>query len=308
MRRPAGWSSWDWRYQAAAGRAGHTGRVSGNNDGELGRSLRQWRDRIGPGDVGLATGGPRRAAGLRREELALLAGLSADYVTRLEQGRSASPSAQVLTALARALRLSPGERDYLFRLAGQAPPTSGRISAQLTPGVDRLLRRFDDVPVGVYDAAWNLVAWNPVWAALMGDPSPDRGRARNLAWRYFTGGGNRVIRGDEQKLAFDASIVADLRAAAARYPRDDDLARLISDLRRASERFGGLWQDRVVADRTADRKLVSHPEVGALWLDCDVLTVQGSDLRVVMYTAEPGSDAADKLALLRVIGLQALSG
>jgi transcriptional regulator with XRE-family HTH domain len=282
--------------------------VSGTDDGELGRALRRWRDRIGPAEAGLAAGGPRRAAGLRREELALLAGLSADYVTRLEQGRSVRPSAQVLTALARALRLSTDERDYLFRLAGQALPSGGQISAQLTPGVERMLRRHDDVPVAVYDAAWNLLAWNPVWAALMGDPSPQRGRARNLPWQYFTGHRGRVTRSKAQDASFDASIVADLRAAAARYPRDEGLARLISDLRRASERFAGLWEAGVVADRTDDHKQISHPEVGLLTLDCDVLTVQGADLRVVMYTAEPGSDAADKLALLRVIGLQAMSG
>jgi transcriptional regulator with XRE-family HTH domain len=281
--------------------------MNGTNDGELGRALRRWRDRTGPAEVGLAAGGPRRAAGLRREELALLAGLSADYVTRLEQGRSVSPSAQVLTALARALRLSADERDYLFRLAGQALPSGGQISAQLTPGVERMLRRHDDVPVAVYDAAWNLLAWNPVWAALMGDPSPHRGRARNLPWQYFSGHRGRVARSGAQDAAFDASMVADLRAAAARYPRDDGLARLISDLRRVSERFAGLWEAGAVADRTDDRKQISHPEVGQLTLDCDVLTVKGADLRVVMYTAEPGSEAADKLALLRVIGLQAMT-
>ncbi|MEP7026204.1 MAG: helix-turn-helix transcriptional regulator [Actinomycetota bacterium] len=282
--------------------------MSRTNDGELGRSLRQWRDRISPAEVGLAGNGPRRAAGLRREELALLAGLSADYVTRLEQGRSVSPSAQVLNALARALRLSGDEREYLFRLAGQPLPSSGRISAQLTPGVDRLLRRLDDVPIGVYDAAWNLVAWNPVWAALMGDPSRRRGRSRNLPWQYFTGGQGRVVRDPAETAAFEVSMVADLRAAAARYPCDEDLARLIGDLRRASERFAGLWQDRSVSVRAADRKQIDHPEVGPLTLDCDVLTVQGADLRVITYTAEPGSGDADKLALLLVLGLQAMSG
>jgi transcriptional regulator with XRE-family HTH domain len=275
---------------------------------ELGRSLRLWRDRIGPAAVGLSANGPRRAAGLRREELAMLAGLSADYVTRLEQGRATHPSAQVLASLARALQLSADERGYLFRLAGQLAPDRGRISSHLTPGVQRLLRRLDDIPVGVYDAAWALVAWNQTWAALMGDPSGQRGRDRNLLWRYFTGQPGRVRRGGQQAAAFEAEAVADLRSAAGRYPDDDELHRLIDDLSRASARFAELWQARAVAVHTADRKRIEHPEAGLLTLDCDVFTVQGSDLRVIAYTAEPGSDDADKLALVRVIGLQAMTG
>lgn len=285
-----------------------TGVVS-NDSRELGQSLRHWRDRVSPAAVGLPANGTRRSPGLRREELALLAGLSEDYVTRLEQGRSTHPSAQVLAALARALQLSADERGYLFRLAGQQPPAGGQICAHLTPGVQRLLQRLDDVPVGVYDAAWTLVAWNRSWAALMGDPSAQRGRAKNLLWRYFTGQqASRVRRTEQQAADFEAETVADLRSAAARYPNDDDLYALIGDLNRVSARFAELWQARAVASHTADRKSIDHPEVGLLTLDCDVLTVQGADLRVIAYSAEPGTGDAAKLALLRVIGLQAMSG
>jgi len=280
---------------------------------ELGRSLRQWRERVAPAAVGLPVNGSRRTPGLRREELAGLAGISVDYLTRLEQGRSLTPSAQVLVALARALRLAAAERDYLFRLAGPPLPEEGRIQAHLTPGVQRLLDRLDDAPVAVYDAGWTLLAWNPIWAALMGDASGWAGRERNLPWRHFVLGwgrsnAGRVLRPAAETEAFEAEMAADLRSAGARYPGDDGLARLITDLTAASARFAELWRAGGVATHTGDRKTIQHPEVGPLILDCDVLTVQGADLRIVAYTAESGSDAAQKLALLRVIGLQALSG
>jgi transcriptional regulator with XRE-family HTH domain len=271
---------------------------------ELAGSLRQWRDRIRPESVGLPINGQRRSPGLRREELALLAGLSADYVTRLEQGRSSSPSVQVLTALARALRLSKDERDYLFQLAGQAPPGAGRISAYLPASVERLLDRLTDTPVAVFDAAWTQLAENPPWTALMGDISALRGRDRNLPWRHFVGDPSRVVRPADEIARFELGMVSDLRGVQARYPLDDEFGRLIADLIAASPRFAELWQARTVATHSADRKEIDHPEVGKLTLDCDVLTVQGSDLRIIAYTAEPDSEAAEKLALLRVIGLQ----
>jgi transcriptional regulator with XRE-family HTH domain len=234
----------------------------------------------------------------------MLAGVSADYITRLEQGRATAPSAQVLTALARALRLSGEELRHLFRLAGQAPPEPGRIAAHITPSVQRLLDQLDRVPVGVYDAMWNLIAWNPMWAALMGDPSAWTGRQRNVLWRYFTGQTGRVSHGAEQDASFAASTVADLRSAVARYPDDGDLRRLVAGLRAASPRFAGLWDAGAVGVHEADRKTVHHPDVGPITLDCDVMTVHGSDLRIVVYSAAPGTDAAGKLALLTVIGTQ----
>jgi transcriptional regulator with XRE-family HTH domain len=270
-------------------------------------ALRGWRDRISPASVGLAAGRQRRAAGLRREELALLAGVSADYITRLEQGRAASPSAQVLTALARALRLSDAERQHLFTLAGQPPPAAGHINSSLTPGLQRLLDQLDGTAVSVYDAAWTLIAWNPLWAALMGDPSALRGRDRNVLWRHFTGQPGRVAHTPEQQAAFEASAAADLRSATARYPKDADLRRLVADLRDASPRFAELWDARAVGAHEADRKTIHHPDLGPLTLDCDVLTVHGHDLRAVAYTAAPGSDAAGKLRLLAVIGTQDLT-
>ena len=237
----------------------------------------------------------------------MLAGVSADYITRLEQGRATAPSAQVLGALGRALRLSREEQDHLFRLAGQAPPRAGHITAQLTPSVQRLLDQLTGVPVSVNDAGWNTVAWNALWAALVGDPSTKTGRDRNVLWRYFTGAPGRVTHTPEDQPRFEASAVADLRAAAARYPRDAGLRRLVADLRAASPRFARLWDDRCVGTHERDHKTVHHPELGPITVDCDVLTVPAVDLRVVAFTAAPGSADADKLRLLAVLGTQDLA-
>ena len=273
---------------------------------EFGQTVRRWRDRVPPEAAGLAAGGHRRAAGLRREELALLAGISVDYVTRLEQGRASNPSAQVVEALARALRLSGTERAHLFRLAGLVPPGPATVPGYITPSVQRLLDRLTSTPVAVYDASWTLLLANPPYAALMGDPSGWRGNERNGVWRNLLGLGSRVRQTRESQRELDAAIVADLRAAAARYPADQRLRRLVAELRAKSDRFAELWDSGAVGRQEAARKTIDHPHVGSLTLDCDVLTVAGSDLRIMVYTAEPGTVDAERLALLTVLGTQAL--
>jgi transcriptional regulator with XRE-family HTH domain len=270
---------------------------------ELSTVLRTWRDRMSPQDAGLPAGAGRRAAGLRREELAALAGLSVDYLVRLEQGRSTNPSPQTLTALARALRLSDDERDHLFRVAGSAPPGRDVVQQHVPAGVQRIVDRLGDTPVAVYSAAWDILLWNPLWAALLGDPSASSRDEANVVWRHFTVGPGNVVFDEQHAIDFADDLVADLRAASGRYPDDPRLAGLISRLNDTSAAFAERWSTARVAVHRTSYKTVGTP-VGPIELDCDVLSAPGSDLKIVVYTAAAGSDAASRLQLLAVTGLQ----
>lgn len=275
---------------------------------EFGQALRRWRDRVSPQAAGLPEGRHRRAPGLRREELAMLAGISVDYITRLEQGRASNPSAQVAEALARALRLSGKEREHLFRLAGLVPPGPETVPAYITPSVQRLLDRLTGTPVAVYDAAWTLLTANPPYVALRGDPSGWRGHERNGVWRNFVGPRDtRVQRTPREQRELEAGQVGDLRAATARYPADQRLRALVADLRAHSPRFAELWDSGVVGRHETGKKIIDHPQAGRLALDCDILSVRGSDLRLMVYTAEPGTEDAERLALVTVLGTQLLT-
>jgi transcriptional regulator with XRE-family HTH domain len=275
---------------------------------EFGRRLRQWRDRVAPGSVGVPVGRRRRATGLRREELAALAGISADYLTRLEQGRATAPSAQVVAALAQALRLSDAERDLLYRLAGHATPGLNLVPSHVTPSVQRLLDRLANTPVAVYDATWTLILANAPYDALMGETSTWHGIERNAIWRNLLGPGSRTVHTPEEQAEHEARLVADLRLTASRYQADQALRRLIGDLAGKSPRFAELWDSDapVPLPDTSKRKVIDHPAVGKITLDCDTLIVAVDDLRIMVYTAEPGTEDADRLALAVVLGTQTL--
>jgi transcriptional regulator with XRE-family HTH domain len=260
---------------------------------ELGATLRSWRDRVAPEEFGLPTTARRRARGLRRQEVAQLAGVSPDYLVQLEQGRASAPSPQVLTALARALRLTETERGHLFRLAGQ--PDETNINDILPSGVRRLVNQLSASPAAVYDARWNPIARNAMWVAVMGDPLDRPEPDRNLAWRLFTGLDMRVRRSAAEQCDYEEAIVADLRSSLGRYRDDQRLAQLIAELRDASPRFRRLWDARQVGSYEQERKTIAHPEMGLLQLDCDILTTHRNDLRVAVYTAVPGSESARRL-------------
>lgn len=275
---------------------------------EFGRAVRRWRDRVPPGAVGVPVGRRRRAAGLRREELANLAGVSVDYLARLEQGRATSPSSQVVEALARALRLSDPERELLFRFSGQAAPGPEVVSQRIPPSVQRLLDRLSGTPVAVYDAVWDLIDTNAPYEALTG-ASSWRGLERNGVWRNLVGPGPVARHTPDQLADQQEGLVADLRMTSARYPVDRRVHGLVAELRRHSPLFADLWDSgdlRPHEDRSR-HKVIDHPEVGPIGLDCDTLIVTGEDLRLMVYTAHPGTEDADRLALAVVLGTQALT-
>ncbi|WP_433701175.1 helix-turn-helix domain-containing protein [Nocardiopsis sp. CA-288880] len=268
---------------------------------ELGVALRSWRDRLDPGAVGLPHHSPRRVAGLRRGELAHLAGISVEYVVRLEQGRAATPSAQVCSALARALRLSDDEQAHLLRLAGHAADPD-RVPRLVPAGVHRIVERLADSPVAVCDAAWQLLHWNPLFAATFGDPTRQGEDERNALLSQFEGGATRIRQTPGERAAFEESLVADLRATTSRYPDDPDVRALVARLNRG-HRFRELWALRSVGDHQGAHKIVAHPDVGDIAIESDVLTTQSTNLRIVVDTPRD-ADARNRLDLLAAIGIQ----
>lgn len=271
---------------------------------EFAAVLRAWRDRMRPEEAGLPAGPGRRAPGLRREELAALAGVSVEYIVRLEQGRAQHPSPQLLGALARALRLSDEERDHLYRTGGAAVPARGHVPRHVPAGVQRMMDRLGDTPMAVMTASWDLLQWNPLWAALTGDPTARRGLGRNIAWTHFTDRPDTIVFDDAHAEDFSSDLAADLREATGRYPADPGLAALVGRLRATSPDFERRWGEAHVARHRSSRKTATSTAAGPITIDCDVLTVPGSDLRIVVYTVVPGSEDASRLDLLRVAGLQ----
>ena len=160
----------------------------------------------------------------------------------------------------------------------------------------------------MHDAAWNLIVANHPYDALMGETTSWRGIERNAVWRHLIGPGNRTIHTPEELAQFQSLLVADLRMTAARYPADHELKRLVAELTSHSPRFAELWESGEVGSPQdqSRHKIIGHPDVGLIALDCDTLIVAGDDLRITVYTAEPGTEDAERLALAIVLGTQAL--
>jgi transcriptional regulator with XRE-family HTH domain len=275
---------------------------------ELGRFLRLHRERLTPATVGLPADGPRRTPGLRREEVAQLAHISTQYYTRLEQARGPHPSRHVLAAIGRALRLNDAERGHMYTLGGQPVEPPGP-SPDVPDRILDLIERMPDTAAVVLDAKYDVLAWNPLAAALLEDFSARPRRERNMIRRYFlhpdkarrhygiTGGGD-----------FGRFAVGQLRTTAARYPDDPATQELLRELMRRSPEFVALWPNPEVSDKRHLVKTIDHPQLGRLTLTCDILLVPERDQHVVLFTAEPDTPAHEALRLLSVIGLQQLSG
>ncbi|MFF0493280.1 helix-turn-helix transcriptional regulator [Nocardia sp. NPDC004068] len=254
---------------------------------ELAAFLRTRRARLRPHEVGLPETGIRRTPGLRRQEVAQLAGLSVDYYARLEQARGAHPSRQVLAALARALLLTTDEREYLYRTAGVNPPVVAGPSKVVAPSIRVLLDALS-APAYVVDATYEVLAWNRAAAPFLGlDDAPERDR--NMIRWMFRFAAEDPVWDDTSVRLFARSTVADLRAAYARYPGYAALAELVAELLATAPRFAEMWAEHDVRVRRAHRKRVTHPHLGPLEFDCQVLYLDDTDQRMIVYCAEPGS-------------------
>ncbi|GAB6899163.1 helix-turn-helix transcriptional regulator [Kineosporia succinea] len=260
---------------------------------EFGAAVRQLREGTSPESVGLPVGG-RRVRGLRREELGDLAGMSADYVRRLEQGRS-HPSAGVVNAIARALRAGRADYERLCALAGYAA-ASGQVPTDLGPGALRLLERFPDTPMFVSDAAMNLIAVNSAFLSLEHwDLTGDRWDW-NVAWRTFCDPFNGFRQSAADATDHEAILVARLRGAVLRYSSDRALAELVDEMRTHSSMFDTLWREPRPVSAYESSATFVHPDGEAVTLVGNLLAIPGDDLAALMLTAAPGSADASRLS------------
>lgn len=274
---------------------------------ELAEFLRRRREAVQPADVGLPTGARRRTAGLRREEVAALAAMSANYYTRLEQQRGPQPSEQMLASLARALRLTDDERDYLFRVAGRGAPDRVTMSSHVSPALLRVLDRLSDTPALVLSALGETLVANDLAVALLGDRSALTGWARSDVYRWFTDPSERLLYPEDDRDRQGRSLVSTLRAAHGMLGPRSRAGELVRELRERSPEFAELWDRHEVHQRFADHKTLVHPQVGPIELDCQVLFTEDQTQALLVLTAPPRSEAEEKLALLAVLGQQAMA-
>ncbi|WAL68164.1 helix-turn-helix transcriptional regulator [Amycolatopsis cynarae] len=269
----------------------------------LAEFLRRRRAGLSPSDVGLPETSRRRTPGLRREEVAVLAGVSSDFYARLEQARGSDPSESVVAALARALRCTPDEKDHLFRLAG-VPIPPRQVGRHIGPGLRQLAVHLDGLPTCVYNDLGEVLHTNALDDALHCRGRLRPGRESNVYWRWFTrpASRDRVPEADRDRLS--RAHVSDLRATYSRRAEDDRITELVNDLAANSAEFRILWDRHDVAVRGTDLKNIQHPTVGLVRLRCQVLVTPETGIRMRVLLPLEGTDAADKLELLRVIGTQ----
>ena len=273
---------------------------------ELGHFLRARREALQPEDLGLPSRSRRRTAGLRREDVAELSGMSADYYARLERGSGPQPSEQMAAGIARGLRLTLDERDHLFLLAGHSAPRRDLRAQHVSPGLMRVLDRLDDTPAQIMGTLGETLAQTALAAALFGDETRHTGPARSAVHRWFTDPGARRLYPVEDHPHHSRVHIAQLRTVVAQHGPQSPAAHLARTLAGLSEEFAELWNDHQVGLRYTDRKRFVHPEVGHLDLYCQILLDPDRTHTLLIFTATPGSESHEKLALLAVIGAQSL--
>ncbi len=270
----------------------------GTMQNELGTFLKTRRAELSPREAGLPEGaGPRRVAGLRREEVAHLASISTDYYTRIEQGRI-QVSAPVLGTLADVLKLDEDQRRYLFSLAGKPPTRSPRQAVQrVKPQLQRLLDDLGATPAIVMGRRMDVLAWNRLAAAMITDFGQVPAKHRNYVRILFTDPAMHALYKDWDSVAKTA--VAQLRMEAAKYPDDPRLAALVGELSVQDPQFAQWWAARNVASLSTGTKVLVHPTAGELVLDWDTLAESGdADQQLVVWTAPPDSPTHQSLRFL----------
>ncbi|AEW93957.1 MULTISPECIES: helix-turn-helix transcriptional regulator [Streptomycetaceae] len=261
---------------------------------ELREFLMNRRARVSPAEAGLPDGGRRRTPGLRREEVAVLAGVGASWYQWLEQGRDISVSPQVLDAVARVLRLNPAERRHLYVLAGLNPPLlAPEADDSFCEGLQRLIDAWMPFPAHIMDAYWNIVAHNESARLTFGYDEQDS----NCLISFFL---NPVYRGRcERREELAASVVAQYRAALAEHPDDEGYRAVVDELLTASEEFAALWARGDAMPSGQMHKSYEHPTVGTLSFESSQMRLQARpDLIIVMHNPLPGTDTAAKLERL----------
>ena len=266
--------------------------------------LRHRREALQPPEVGLPAGARRRTRGLRREEVAALAAMSADYYTRLEQQRGPQPSEQMLASLARALRLTNDERDYLFQVAGHSPPTAATAATHVAPALLRVLDRLSDTPALILSNLGETLVQNRMADALFGDKSGYAGLARSEVYRWFTDPAERLRYPEDDRDRQSRAQVANLRAAYGSMGPRSRAGELARALQKASPEFASLWARHEVAKRFEDHKTLIHPELGSIEVDCQVLFTEDQSQALLVLTAPPRTEGYEKLQLLAVLGQQ----
>ena len=264
--------------------------------------LRLRRESLQPEDVGLPRGQRRRTSGLRREEVAVLAHMSTDYYSRIEQERGPQPSEQMIASIAQGLHLSLDERDHVFRLAGHHPPPRGEISEHISPGLLRILDRLDDTPAEIVSELGETLRQSPMGVALTGDLTSFTGPSRSIGYRWFSDPATRARYAAEDHAFLSRLFASGLRELVALRGPGSRAAQYAELLLASSDEFRALWEANEVGIRPSELKRFVHPEVGLLELHCQSLVDPDQSHLLLVYTAEPGSESYEKLQLLGVLG------